>query len=216
MRGRAAAAAAAGLLLASPARADNCAGFGDCGGVLAATLAAAGLAVLIAFVVQLLPLLVSLAVDVSPLGRARGIAEAITGVDMLTGQRLSFLERALGVLPGGRTARAVQARRLLRNADQFKPAVNTGQALRQRLSFTRSALATLENGGGKIIAGQGAIKPTVFRGAAGYAVKYGGLAQDYVKVTVSSLTRSGERVSVHAVKNVVTGKIYDPKVLIGR
>ena len=92
-------------------------------------------------------------------------------------------------------------------------------AFAQRLAFAKSAMATIKSGGGKVIAtatGEGASKGTVFRDAAKYAEQFGGQAGDYVKVSVTSVTESGERVSVHAVRNEVTGEVYRDKVLIGR
>lgn len=49
----------------------------------------------------------SVAIDLSPIGRVRGITEAVIGYDLLTGERLTAAERMTGLIPGGRGARAV-------------------------------------------------------------------------------------------------------------
>lgn len=86
-------------LLAPPAYADNCGTFTDCFGTAnSAVEAAFGLSLLAAL---------SLVLDFVPIvGTAKGIAEAVTGRDLLTGEELAAWERALGVLPvlGGLTA----------------------------------------------------------------------------------------------------------------
>jgi uncharacterized protein RhaS with RHS repeats len=105
--------------------------------------------------------------------------------------------------------------RLTRIASAYAPAKTMAAAI-ERMSFASSALAKLRAGEGTIIAGQGASKGAAFRDAASKAAKYGGEAIDYVKISITGVTKSGERISVHAVKNLETGKIYEEKLLIGR
>ncbi len=87
------------LLLAPPAAADNCSVFTDCFGV-------ANSAVEAAFGLSLLAV-ISLVLDFVPfVGTGKGLIEAATGRDLITGEELAAWERALGVLPlvGGLTA----------------------------------------------------------------------------------------------------------------
>ncbi len=87
------------LLAAPAAYADNCGTFTDCFGVLNSALEAA-------FGLSLLAIL-SLVLDFVPVvGTVKGLIEALTGRDLLTGQELAWWERALGILPivGGLTA----------------------------------------------------------------------------------------------------------------
>lgn len=96
---------AAVLALVEPAAADNCGTPSDCFGAAGSfNLAALGLLLLASL---------SLLLDVLPVvGTAKGVAEAVTGRDLLTGQELSWWERALGVVPvvGGVAAIAGIAR----------------------------------------------------------------------------------------------------------
>lgn len=86
------------VLTAGPAQADNCSNYSDCYGAgEAANDAVFGLILLGA----------SLLIDLSPLGRVRGVIEAGLGKDILTGQQLSTAERLIGLVPGGRSARAM-------------------------------------------------------------------------------------------------------------
>lgn len=100
-------AAALALLAAevTPALADNCGTPSDCFGAAGSfNVAAIGLLALAGL---------SLVLDFVPvLGTAKGVVEAATGRDLLTGQELSWPERALGVLPvvGGLAAVAGVAR----------------------------------------------------------------------------------------------------------
>lgn len=130
---------------------------------------------------------------------------------MLTGASFA-LPGGLFVRGGAAVARAAG---LTRVANAFMPAASRAATM-QRFNFARSATASLEKGGGKIIAGPGASKGAVFRDAGKYAEKFGGKAEDYAKVSVTGVTKSGERVSVHAVRNLETGKLHDPKLLVGR
>ncbi|UZN02111.1 pre-toxin TG domain-containing protein [Cellulomonas sp. S1-8] len=80
------------VFTAHPAAADNCSVFTDCFGVAnSAVEAAFGLALLAAL---------SMVLDFVPVvGTVKGLVEAATGRDLLTGQELAAWERALGVLP---------------------------------------------------------------------------------------------------------------------
>lgn len=74
--------------------ADNCGSLTDCYHTAAAALAAlVGLSVLFGVVL-------SMALDFVPgVGTAKGIVEAVTGRDLVTGQELAWWERLLGVVP---------------------------------------------------------------------------------------------------------------------
>jgi len=75
------------LIPADPALADNCSGVFDCFG----TAENAGIALLGTFL--------SLALDFVPIiGDIKGVIEGITGRDLITGQKLTPLERALGMM----------------------------------------------------------------------------------------------------------------------
>jgi hypothetical protein len=80
------------VLTADPALADNCGAFTDCFGQTgSAAEATFGLAFLSGL---------SLVLDFVPVvGDVKGIAEAVTGRDLLTGQELEPWERALGLIP---------------------------------------------------------------------------------------------------------------------
>ena len=116
--------------------------------------------------------------------------------------------------PATAIARGVQAAKLIRGAGISKSVASGVVAAAQRVSAVVSNLKNLASGGGKIIAGAGA--KSEFRGAGAAAAKYGGKAEDFTKISATRLTESGDRVSVHAIRNEATGKIYDPKVLYGR
>lgn len=80
------------LVLAPSAAADNCSVFTDCFGVANSAIEAA-------FGLSLLAVL-SMVLDFVPVvGTVKGVIEAVTGRDLLTGQELAAWERALGVLP---------------------------------------------------------------------------------------------------------------------
>jgi hypothetical protein len=76
------------------AHADNCGSLTDCYFTARSALAAlVGLSVLFG-------VLLSVMLDFIPgVGTAKGIAEAVTGEDLITGQELEWWERVLGVLP---------------------------------------------------------------------------------------------------------------------
>lgn len=84
----------ASLAYPAPAYADNCGSLFDCYRTAQAALAAlVGLSVL-------LGVLLSMALDFMPvIGTIKGVAEAITGRDLVTGQELAWWERLLGVVP---------------------------------------------------------------------------------------------------------------------
>jgi hypothetical protein len=81
-----------GLLFAEPAAADNCSVFTDCfGQANSAAETGFGLALLTGL---------SLALDFVPVvGDVKGVVEAVTGRDLLTGEELEPWERALGLIP---------------------------------------------------------------------------------------------------------------------
>lgn len=100
------------VLSAVPALADNCGTPADCFGQVGSfNLATLGLLGLAAG---------SLLLDFVPVvGTAKGVVEAILGRDLLTGEKLSWWERGLGVVPvvGGVAALAGVARAADRAAD---------------------------------------------------------------------------------------------------
>ncbi|MDB9516438.1 pre-toxin TG domain-containing protein [Roseofilum reptotaenium CS-1145] len=80
------------LLYVQPGYADNCSGLQDCyqqskSAALVAALIALGL---------------SLMLDFSPIGYAKGLLEAVVGRDILTGEKLAWWQRALNTVPGGK------------------------------------------------------------------------------------------------------------------
>ena len=103
---------------------------------------------------------------------------------------------------------------LMRGAEHFKPVATGLRALVQRAGAVQSGLGRLAAGEGRVIAGAGS--KDVFRNAGAAAQKYGGNAADYAKVSVSQVTKSGDRVSIHAVRNMVTGEVFEKKVIYGR
>lgn len=112
----------------------------------------------------------------------------------------------------GRVAAPVVS--LMRRAEHFKPVASGVRALVQRAAAVQSGLGRLAAGEGRVIAGAGS--KDVFRGAEAAAKKYGGNAADYAKVSVSEVTKAGDRVSVHAVRNTATGEVFERKVIYGR
>ena len=121
----------------------------------------------------------------------------------------------LAVAPEARAAKVgIQTVRLMRGAEVAKPVASGITALAQRALAVGSGLKGLAAGEGHIIAGAGA--KSAFRGAEAAATKYGGKASEYTKVSVSSVTKSGDRVSVHAIRNETTKEIFEWKVMYGR
>jgi RHS repeat-associated protein len=127
-------------------------------------------------------------------------------------------EQVLTVASAGTGSAATRAASSgVRVAMKARPATSAVQRiLLQRDLAVREGLGALKEGGGSIIAGPGSPKNAVFRQAEMYAREYGGKAADYVKVSSSHLTADKQIVSVHAVRNTVTGALYDAKTLIGR
>ncbi|HLL65741.1 MAG TPA: pre-toxin TG domain-containing protein [Micromonosporaceae bacterium] len=82
------------LAYPTPAYADNCSSLSDCYRTAQAALAALiGLSVLFG-------VLLSLALDFTPVvGTTKGVVEAVTGRDLITGQELAWWERMLGIVP---------------------------------------------------------------------------------------------------------------------
>jgi len=129
------------LLWAAPAVADNCGFPADC-------FTTARAAVATAVGVGVFGAILSIALDVSPLGTAKGIWEAITGRDAITGEELGAFERFLGAVPGAGAilgTGAVAARLAGRLDDAVDVAGSSAQ-------FSRTAARTnadaLGNGGG--------------------------------------------------------------------
>ncbi|MEU7820823.1 pre-toxin TG domain-containing protein [Catellatospora sp. NPDC049133] len=94
LAGAALGAGAAVLLLPGTAYADNCGSMSDCYYTARAALAAlVGLSVLFG-------VLLSIGLDFVPVvGTVKGVIEAITGKDLITGQELAWWERLLGIVP---------------------------------------------------------------------------------------------------------------------
>jgi len=94
LAGASAAAGFACLLLPEVAYADNCSGMSDCYYTARAALAAlAGLSVLFG-------VLASMTLDLPPVvGTVKGVMEAFTGKDLVTGEELAWWERVLGIVP---------------------------------------------------------------------------------------------------------------------
>lgn len=83
------------LALPPPSLADNCGSLGDCYRTLQAAIAAA-------VGVGLFTVALSVALDAIPgVGTVKGVIEAITGRDLITGEELAWWERALGIVPLG-------------------------------------------------------------------------------------------------------------------
>ncbi|MBX9246484.1 pre-toxin TG domain-containing protein [Actinotalea ferrariae] len=111
------------VVAAQPAAADNCSVFTDCFGVANSAIEAA-------FGLSLLAVL-SMVLDFVPVvGTVKGVVEAITGRDLLTGQELAAWERALGVLPllGGLGALGALSR-MGRNVPTVRPPHGTRYTL---------------------------------------------------------------------------------------
>jgi RHS repeat-associated protein len=108
----------------------------------------------------------------------------------------------------------ITAFRMMRVAEVAKPVASGAAALFQRGAAVVQGINRLAAGEARIIAGAGA--KAEFRGAEAAAARYGGKASEYSKVSVSSVTESGDRVSVHAIRNETTGRIYERKVIYGR
>lgn len=104
------------LLLPGVAFADNCGSLTDCYLTARAALAAlAGLAILFG-------VLLSVALDFVPVvGTVKGVIEAVTGRDLITGQELAWWERMLGIVPvvGGAAGVIGAASRGSRAVDLF-------------------------------------------------------------------------------------------------
>lgn len=148
----AAIAAAVLTLLALPAAADNCGTPSDC-------FTTARAAVATAVGVGVLAAILSIGLDLSPLGTAKGIYEAFTGRDAITGEELSTFERFIGVVPvaGGLLGTGAAAVRLAGRVDHAADLARHADDLRvpgpvSQPWFSRSGARTnadmLVNGGG--------------------------------------------------------------------
>jgi RHS repeat-associated protein len=105
--------------------------------------------------------------------------------------------------------------RLMRGAEGFRPVASGVRALAQRAAAVSALLRRLAVGERvTIFAGPGA--RDAFRNAAQAAERHGGQASDYTKISVDTLTASGDRVSIHAIRNEETGRIYEERVIYGR
>lgn len=106
------------------ALADNCGDLSDCyntlRGALAATVGLGALAILLSMLLDFVPIV----------GTLKGAAEAITGRDLITGQKLEDWERLLGIVPlgGALIGAGIASSRILRHGDDV---VDVGRALRQ-------------------------------------------------------------------------------------
>jgi hypothetical protein len=123
--GTAAGAVAGVLLWPGVASADNCGSLIDC-----YRTAQAGLAALVGLSV-LAGVLLSVGLDFLPgVGTVKGIIEAITGRDLITGQELEWWERLLGVIPviGGVAGVAAAASKVSKAADAADAAADAARA----------------------------------------------------------------------------------------
>lgn len=83
------------LMVIGSVRADNCGSLADCFGTIEGALGAA-------IATGLLGSLISMGLDMIPgVGTVKGILEGITGKDIITGEKLSWGQRALGLVPLG-------------------------------------------------------------------------------------------------------------------
>jgi hypothetical protein len=118
--------AVAGVLLwPGVASADNCGSLIDC-----YRTAQAGLAALVGLSV-LAGVLLSVGLDFLPgVGTVKGIIEAVTGRDLITGQELEWWERLLGVIPviGGVAGVAAAAAKVSKAADAADAAADAARA----------------------------------------------------------------------------------------
>jgi hypothetical protein len=139
--------ALAWLALAEPALADHCFDPADCFNVQRAALAAAvGVGALTGL---------SIVLDFIPVvGTAKGIVEAITGRDAVTGERLATWERAIGWIPFFKVGRAADAVGALAGLGR------TGDALAGAGALGRGAEAPVVPGGLGRGAGLGRPTPT--------------------------------------------------------
>lgn len=109
------------LATPDPVAADNCQNFTDCFSTAdAATDSLLGMSFLA---------MLSMGLDFIPyVGTAKGVAEAITGRDLLTGEELSDAERLLGLIPGG-LGKAGDLVDGLRHADELVGGLRHGDEL---------------------------------------------------------------------------------------
>ncbi len=109
-----------------PAWADNCSGLSDCYNTARAALAAA-------VALGIFATLVSIGLDFVPgIGTAKGILEAISGKDLITGDELAWWERALGIVPlvgGAVGAAGAVARGVDRTADALDAGADAARGL---------------------------------------------------------------------------------------
>lgn len=109
-------------------------------------------AILLAIAAAVLTVMIPMAVAtfLPRLSAIMGIIQALTGIDAATGQKLTFLERALGLLPGEKSKR--------QSIEDFKLAVGTKQQAhlaelsKNNVKFTPdNVISTARNANGQII-----------------------------------------------------------------
>lgn len=111
-------------LLAAPAAADNCGTPADC-------FTTARAAVATAVGVGVFGAIVSIGLDLSPVGTVKGIYEAFTGRDAITGEELGTFERFMGAVPGvgGLLGTAAAATRFAGRVDALGDAARAGDTV---------------------------------------------------------------------------------------
>jgi hypothetical protein len=90
------------------------------------------------------PQLISLVIDFSPLGTAKGLLESLLGRDLITGEELALWERLLAIIPGGRgTSRIVRAVNSINDAEDFLRTGRAGTRLADDVIARERAIADL-------------------------------------------------------------------------
>jgi RHS repeat-associated protein len=117
-----------------------------------------------------------------------------------------WLGRSLGV--------SINVARLMRGAEVTRPVAAGFRAAMQRASAVSSNLRRMAAGEGRLIYGHGTSTPLT--AGPRLAAQFGGNAADYAKVSVSTRTALGDRVSIHFYRNEVTRQIVERRVIYGR
>jgi len=139
----AALAAGAVTFSAMPAWADNCSSLSDCYDTARAALAAA-------VALGIFATLVSVGLDFVPgIGTAKGILEAITGKDLITGEELAWWERALGIVPLAGAADGAAAT-AVRRLDRAAEALDAGADLARGLGRAGDELSDAARAAGHV------------------------------------------------------------------
>ncbi len=90
--------------------------------------------------------IVGLAVDFSPLGFAKGLGDAITGKDIVTGEKLSGGDRVLSAIPGGKYFKAAGTLfTLAKTTDKVGDSVGTANSL-NKATGTKKAVEKYDVG----------------------------------------------------------------------